>query len=293
MVWYAASTRATMNSTPQLPPGWESAIASLPADSRVLDATSMHDNFGMWFGYNDVWGYDPGVLKRYAELVASSQGINPDAASQYAQFRRSDSRVFPLLRIAGVLREDPKQPLIGMAKPMELAQLVSISYVMPTRDRILAYMQSDSFNPRLTVLLESEPPIKPSGSMNPGTVQVLNESTDTIELVADLNANAILLITNAYSKGWRVKSLGPSPQENYAVLPADWALQAIPLTAGKHHLLIEYRPTAFVAGKWLSILSLVGYLGAIVWYVWKVRDARNPTPQESKKQFAPATGRPV
>src|SRR5205814_584577 len=237
MVWYAAATRATMNSTPQLPQGWQAAIASLPVNARVLDPATMHSNFGMWFGYNDVWGYDPGVLKRYAELVASSQGMNPDDAGQYMQFRRPDPRIFPLLRIAGVLREDPKQPLIGMAQPMELAQLVSISYVMPTRDRILSYIQSDSFNPPLTVLLESEAAIKPSGSMNPGTVQVLNESTDTIELVADVNANAILLITNAYSKGWRVKALGPSPQESYSVMPGDWALQAIPLTAGKHHLL--------------------------------------------------------
>ena len=62
---------------------------------------------------------------------------------------------------------------------------------------------------------------------------------------------------------------------------------------GKHHLLIEYRPTAFVAGKWLSFLALLAYLGAIVWYVRRIRDGRNPTPQESKKQFAPPTGRPV
>ena len=129
--------------------------------------------------------------------------------------------------------------------------------------------------------------------MNAGSVQVLNASTDTIELVADVNASAILLITNSYSKGWRVKALGPSPQETYAVMPGDWAFQAIPLMAGKHHLLIEYRPTAFVAGKWLSILSLLGYLTAIVWYVRRLRDARNPTRRESKKQFAPATSPPL
>jgi uncharacterized membrane protein YfhO len=124
-------------------------------------------------------------------------------------------------------------------------------------------------------------------------VEILKQTTDTIELVADVNANALLLITNSYSKGWRAKSLGPSSQEEYAVMPADWALQAIPLMPGKHHLLIEYKPRAFVVGKWLSILSLLGYAGAIVWYVRRVRDRSHEKQAEIQNQFAPATGRPV
>src|SRR5205814_750723 len=116
--------------------------------------------------------------------------------------------------------------------------------------------------------------------------EILKKSTDTIELVADVNASAILLITNAYSRGWHVKSLGPSSQETYTVMPGDWALQAIPLTAGRHHLLLEYKPTAFIAGQWISILSLLGYLTAIGWYLRRDRDGRNQPAAKNKNQFA-------
>ncbi len=266
LIWFAASSRATMNAIPDFPPTWAAAIAQIPKDARVIDTTNLRSNFGLWFGYNDVWGYDPGVIKRYAELVAHSQGQNPEQASQYVQFRRADAHLFPLLRVAAILTADPKQPVIWAPAPMDVAQIVSTAFVMPDRDRILSAMESDSFDPRRAVMLEHEPTIKPAGSPDPGTVQILSQSSDTIELVADVNANAILLVTNAYSKGWRVESIGPTSQASYEIVPGDWALQAIPLMPGKHHLLLEYRPTAFVVGKWLSIFSLLAYIFAIVWY---------------------------
>jgi hypothetical protein len=192
--------------------------------------------------------------------------MKADDASQYVRFARPDPKVFQLLRVSLILTDNPKQPVIWSPAPMEVAQLVPTAYVMKSRDEILSAIQSDSFDPRRSVLLESEPAIKPAGSFSPGTVQIINQTTDRIELIADASANSILLVTNAYSKGWRADAIGPSPQDHYDVLPADWAMQAIPLLAGKHHLRLEFRPAAFVLGKWISILSLLGYIAAIVWY---------------------------
>src|SRR6185436_5811004 len=96
MIVYAASTRATMGGRKptkdesqwlaydiELPEGWSDAIKSMPPDGRVLDAGLIHSSLGMWFGYDDMWGYDPAVLKRYVELMTKSQGGNPDEISQY------------------------------------------------------------------------------------------------------------------------------------------------------------------------------------------------------------------
>jgi hypothetical protein len=281
LISYAASTRATMNSTLTMPAGWLQAITSAPANSRVLDATSMQNNWGMWFGYDDVWGYDPGVLKRYAELVSFSQGMNPDKAMQYVVFRRTDPKIFPLLRCAFVLRDDPKQPAIPMPPPMELAQLIPTAYALKDRDHIFSAMRSESFDPRKAVLLENEPDIKPVWSAEPGVVRITNQTTDTIDLEADVNSPAILLITNSFSKGWRVESLGPAPQSHYELIPADWAFQAIPLAAGTHYLRLEYRPTAFVIGKWISIGALLGYLVALIRYFLKQVRGSSKTPTSS------------
>src|SRR5689334_11135322 len=56
----------------ELPDEWKPVVqAAARADQRVL--SSLHD-LSMMNGYNDIWGYDPGVLKRYSQLVTTAQG---------------------------------------------------------------------------------------------------------------------------------------------------------------------------------------------------------------------------
>jgi uncharacterized membrane protein YfhO len=142
-----------------------------------------------------------------------------------------------------------------------------MAYVLQDRDQILNTIESPSFNPRQAVLLESAPSIKPAGNFDPGTVKIVAQSTDRLDVEADLTASAMLLITNAYSKGWHVSSLDPSSKAHYEIMPADWALQAIPLPPGKHYLRLEYRPSAFVIGKWISIFALLVYVAAMACHV--------------------------
>ena len=270
MVCFAASTRASSPADVDIPQNWATTIQKMPQDARVMEETAVaRNNAGMWFGYDDVWGYDPGVLKRYAELVTLSQGGNPEKASQYIQFHRMDVNVFPLLRAAAAFTNNNNQPVVAIQSGMNVAQLIPSAIVKTGRDDVLATIESKTFSPRQQVVLETQPSIKPADSLDPGSVKILQQSTDWIELTADVHANSILLITNAYSKGWRVSPIGPTPQENYQVLPADWAFQAIPLATGQHHLLLEYRPTAFVLGKWISILAVLGYIAVIIWYFRK------------------------
>lgn len=267
---YGRSTRATTPVDLKLPlEQWTSAIKSAPPESRFLDVTTQDSNMGMWFGYDEIWGYDPGVLKRYAELVTTSQQYPADDATQYVAFRKLDLHVFPLLRCAAVLLNDPNHPVVWVPHPMSEVQLISRAYMAPTRDAILGAIQSDDFDPHREVMLESPPNIRPAGSADPGSVEILSQSTDQIELEANVKSPAILLITNAYSHGWRVESIGASPpgQNAYQLMPADWALQAIPLAAGTHHLKLEYLPEAFVIGKWISIAALVGYITFLAWWI--------------------------
>jgi uncharacterized membrane protein YfhO len=54
----------------------------------------------------------------------------------------------------------------------------------------------------------------------------------------------------------------PDSAENiYQVMPANGFQQAIPLQAGKHHILMEYRPEAFVIGAWISGISWLLFIG--------------------------------
>ena len=62
-------------------------------------------------------------------------------------------------------------------------------------------------------------------------------------------------MTDAFAEGWQVRPLEQGPQAAYQVLPADYTIRGIPLAAGHHHLMLEYRPFAYEMGKWISNLS--------------------------------------
>ena len=60
-------------------------VSSIQSDARILNLWK--PNSALSFKAFDIWGYDPGVPKRYAEFIAFTQGENPQKASQYANIR--------------------------------------------------------------------------------------------------------------------------------------------------------------------------------------------------------------
>jgi uncharacterized membrane protein YfhO len=118
-------------------------------------------------------------------------------------------------------------------------------------------LNNSSFNPRETVLIENDPgiPMKDTAPAN-SEVRILDRSTDYLIIEAETSAPAILLITDAYSKGWHAHALEGSSQARYQVIPADYAFRGIPLEPGKHRIRLEYMPDEFRIGRIISLVSL-------------------------------------
>jgi uncharacterized membrane protein YfhO len=92
-------------------------------------------------------------------------------------------------------------------------------------------------------------------------VKLLQSTADFLIVEANLEHNAILLITNNYSKNWHVEPIiSPPEQKQYSVLPANYILQAIPLKKGHHKIKIEYAPQSFYLGLIISTISTLIYL---------------------------------
>jgi uncharacterized membrane protein YfhO len=136
-------------------------------------------------------------------------------------------------------------------------------------------MAARDFDPRRTVILESEPHPLPTLNPNPGTVRIADLSSDELAVEADVATPSILLITDPYSRDWRAVPLAGSSQQNYEILPADYILRAIPLAAGHHHLLVEYAPPSFQTGRAISLAAFVLWIGAAVGL--RVREPRRPS----------------
>ena len=245
-----------------------SFAAEHPGDYRVL---SINPNVAMSAGVHDVWGYDPMILQRYADFIAFTVGRHP--SDLIARPVPAVSPLLGLLRLRYIYELQGSIARVSASGFRELprAALVTGWRVVPDRDALLEALGDASFDPRRTVLLEEDPGIRtaeaePASVDDAGVVSVVDLSTDAIEVSADVRRPAILLISDNYSSAWNVIPLNTAPQTEYRLLPADGTLRAIPLVPGQHRLRLEYEPTAFGAGRAVTILSLAAYaLCLVVW----------------------------
>jgi hypothetical protein len=255
---FAYSYRATADALPPVPAAW-SAELSERGDDRFWFPEPTFFNVGMLVNADSIWGYDPIILRRYAEFMAWTQGIDPDTVvdAYHLPFRRTP-RILSVLRTRAVLTSEPPH-VVRLPDPMSRLALVHEWVQHTSRDEILRALTADDFDPRRTVVLESAPDPLPAPASGPERARVVRSTTDELEIAAELAAPAILLVTDSYSAGWRALPLGESAQEEYRVLPADYVLRGIPLAAGRHHFLLQYAPPAFRVGRWVSLIAVLGW----------------------------------
>ncbi len=273
---FAFYTRETFDTKTITPAALGDFYKQHPGDYRSLNL--LNQNAAMSFGAADLWGADPGVERRYAEFMTWSQGGNPDKATQYVNVARFDP-LYAMLRFryAFVPTARGVQVAEAPAAPMDHVQLVSKWRIVKGRDAIFSALREPGFDPRAEVILETEPGIAPASGAAPGTARITGSSSDWLEVEADATAPSLLLITDAYSPGWRARALPGSSQQSYQVLPANYTLQAVPLAAGHHRLRIEYAPKSWQNGKAVTLVACLAFLGAAAW-LWRSR--RKPEGRE-------------
>jgi hypothetical protein len=226
-----------------------------PGDYRV-SADPTNDTLGTQ-GF-DVWGNDPLISYRYALFMAQSQGLDVGMHFVDKPFFRSFPPMLGLTRLRYVFRDQgdhyfsverlpfPEQPR------MELVG----GWRMTRGDSVLNQLADPKFNFTKTVLVESDPGFAPVSVKPKGQVQWKDLSTDLVEVEAQNSMSCLLVISDNYAKGWRALALSGDSQGAYEVVPVNFFQRGIPLSAGSHHLILEYLPRSFVVGKWISLISL-------------------------------------
>ena len=268
MIQFAGANAATTQVATAMPAELKEFVAAHPGDYRVLNLS--RPNNGYLLGAPDLWGNDPGVLKRYAEFMTFTQGGDPDLATQNITFAMVH-RLYAMLRCRyAFLPSKSGVSVIDVPDPLPAVLLLQDYRVAKGRDAIFAAIAQPAFDPRRTVMLESEPSPRPQPDANPGTVRVVAAGNDRLAIEANVTVPTLLLITDLYSRGWHARALPGSAQSNYEILPANYILRAVPLSAGQHHLRLEYRPRSFAPGVVISFLAWLGWLGA-GWVIWRRR----------------------
>ena len=263
LLFFALTSKDTFHMSQVVPESVSAFLAGNEEDSRVLMPWS---NATMLYGGMEVWGCDPCVLKRYAEFVGFTQGLDPDKVTQYMPFNRYHP-LFDLLRCkyeVSVFGGDAYFRQLSW-NTMRRVSLIHNWSVVNDRNAAFQIMGDPAFNPRELVVLENTPDIPgPESIPAESDVKILDSSTDRLTIEARTASPTILLVTDAFSEGWRARPLESGPQESYDVIPADYAFQGIPLKPGRHKIELEYLPWQFRLGEIVSLLSLALFiLGAV------------------------------
>lgn len=251
------------------PPALGKFVSSIQNDARILNL--WQPNSALSFNALDIWGYDPGVPKRYAEFIAFTQGENPQKASQYANIRQ----YHPLLKMLRlrylIVAEEGSLRAQEFPTGMSRINLIPRWLYIKTDRKILEEMGNTAFDPAKTVILEKQPSMTEDDCPTPGRAQVVSSSSDELTIEANLSCPAILLITDNYSDGWKVESLRKNDGRQYEIIRANYTLMAIPLEKGQHVFRLVYKPESFIIGAAVSIISFLIYVGLLVYFFWHRR----------------------
>ena len=267
--------RATFDAATIAAPEVTDFLRAHPGDARVLNVRQ--PNSGMSTGASDLWGFDPGVVRRYAEFMTWTQGASPDKATQYVTFRSIDP-LYSMLRLRYAMLPDARGVRVAEAAlpPMKHVQLIAKVQVAAGRDAVFSALRAPGFDPSTTVVLEAPPSITPVDSAAPGSARVIASSTDWLEIEADAPAACLLLITDTFTPCWRAVAQQDSAQQRYEIMPANYILRGIPLSAGHHHLRVEYAPRSFRAGLWTSAAAWLVFLASTLVVAARLRRREVP-----------------
>jgi hypothetical protein len=267
--------RPTFDITSVVNPEVQRFFKDRPGDYRILNP--LNHNSAMSMGLNDVWGFDPGVVRRYAEFVTWTQGGDQNNATQYVGFNKLGRELAMLrLQYAVVPTEKGLQIAKSEHEPLPRVLLVSDYVVRKDRDAIFKELGAEDFDFRKKVVLEEEPSPKPDPDGAAGSVKIVREGTDFLEIEADLPAPAILLVTDCWTPAWRAAGLRVSSQTRYSVMQANYTLRAMPLIAGIHRLRLEYAPAVYRVGVWISLISFIAWLAVCTTRLTASRYSANP-----------------
>ncbi|HXL74039.1 MAG TPA: hypothetical protein VN963_10500, partial [bacterium] len=223
-----------------------------PGDYRVY---SGENNYLLGTSGAGVWGNDPMVPFRYDEFATRTQGLKGHSFGFYAPLLNYS----PALSLARLKYAFYGQNGHLIPQKLNLPQVPRAFLVSQWRkgslESIWPQVLSPKFKPLKQVWLEQDPGIMNNSSTPLGQVMLNDLSSDNVEIHVETSKPAILVMTDNYSQYWKATGYPDSMENSYTLMPANGFQRAIPLQAGKHHILMEYRPVSFVIGCWISWVS--------------------------------------
>ncbi len=260
-------------------------------------------NFGVWLPQRDVLdfdgvmaydlqsatGYDPSILKSYYDFVEALnkstrsslvdhdvQVPYMDVTSPYISFLGIKHLMLPYGaynpntgRGSGMwdlARTDNEAgyELYTNTKVAERFFFVSNAYFYKTREQILERLRQDVDLSTIVLLRDLNHPeglVQLPCEKGVGAVRVISYTPNKVTLLVDTPCDAYLSSSEVYYPSWSATIDGKETD----IYESNIAFRTIFVPSGKHEIVYEYRPTIFLIGGIISLLSC----GILFWITKK------------------------
>ncbi|HVE82302.1 MAG TPA: YfhO family protein [Myxococcales bacterium] len=244
----------------QLPPGFQGRV-SLP----VTDELAGSDELDLIDRSRDAL-----VPNRHLEeRLHALEGYGAIEPARTDEFHMAGNRsVFDLAGVEYFIRRKgpPYPDLQEVAHPDRLpglyrsrtaaprAFVVQRAQVVPDAEALRRVLSPNQLWRQEAFLADGEPLL--AHPCEGSETRIVSETTATLELDVAACGDGYLVITSSHYPGWRAEIDGTEQP----IHRADYALQAVRVTGGRHHVWLRYRPLSFRIGAAISLLALLPLL---------------------------------
>ena len=236
-------------------------ITQNPVFSRAaINGRCFIENAGLWYGFQDIQGYDPLILKRYMEYVNRSQGLPPDCKVVNLHYAtRFDNNLIRSLNLRYVV--DCAEQRLLMIDPFIPRCYIVHGMETKEKNEILDFIMEEQFDPLKMVVFEkgNTPetffPEEPMPGLNEKS-WITAYRNNEIELVADMKAPGFLVMSEINYPGWQVFVNGTKR----TIFTGNYLFRVVPLGTGRHNIHFTFSPLSFKIGAAISVISLIGVM---------------------------------
>ncbi len=191
------------------------------------------------------------------------EGYTPLGLARFIPPMSSWERTCDLMNAKYRVSVDHERGTMGMTQAEGYAPrafIVHRGIVAASPEEAKGLISDPAFDPRSVAVFEAPPPaVYDDTARHPSAVSIDHYALNEIRMSAESGADGYLVLSEVWYPGWKAFVDGAEAP----VLRADWCLRAIPLTAGKHDVRLEFSPSSFRTGAWISSLTLALSLAAL------------------------------
>jgi hypothetical protein len=237
-------------------------------ESRFFDAL---------FGEKNSWmnQLSPTLLDLYgAEYATINQPVDSTVLPGFSQTQG------PVASPSMVGRSSPTGYLYQRSRASEWVRVVPAAVKVP-EEQIIPTVVSPRFPLNTYVLYADTTSVQAAGPDQPtpqataveASLRAWSPGAMTIELHGSDTRTIYLLVAENWYPDWHATIDGKSATP----LRGDEAMLSLPLPPGSHEVRLWYDVTSYHTGAWLSLVSLLLAMGAVVWG-WRARRHEQPPP---------------